>query len=132
MSLSFGRYNASQLELPRVNIILFEDLAQEVQTQLYEPTSLIHVVFIITPRLGFNYDTLVSDNVIVPMTTKIRSPFHAVTDWIYCPEPPGSPRPQATGCPGVLGSKSSQLLHGRDFLILFHHFYSCKYSYFRF
>ena len=23
---------------------------------------------------------------------KIRSPFHAVTDWIYCPEPLGSPR----------------------------------------
>ena len=22
---------------------------------------------------------------------KIRSPFHAVTDWIYCPEAPGSP-----------------------------------------
>ena len=53
---------------------------------------------------------------------KIRSHAHAVTDWIYCPEPLGSPRPQATGCPGVLGSKSSQLLFGRDFLILFHHF----------
>ena len=26
---------------------------------------------------------------------KIRSPTHAVTDWIYCPEAPGSPRPQA-------------------------------------
>ena len=24
---------------------------------------------------------------------KIRSPFHAVTDWIYCPEAPGSPWP---------------------------------------
>ena len=48
-----------------MNIILFEDLAQTVQTQLHEPTSLIHVVFIITPPLGFNYKTMVSDNVIV-------------------------------------------------------------------
>ena len=54
--------------------------------------------------------------------SKIRSPAHAVTDWIYCLELPGSPRPQATGFLGVPGSKSSQLLHGRDFLILFHHF----------
>ena len=53
---------------------------------------------------------------------KIRSPFHAVTDWIYCPEAPESPRLQATGFLGLQGSKSSQLLHGRDFLILFHHF----------
>ena len=50
-----------------MNIILFEDLAQKVQTQLHEPTSLIHVVFIITAPLGFNYDTVVSDNVIVPI-----------------------------------------------------------------
>ena len=48
-----------------MNIILFEDLAQKLQTQLYEPTSLIHVLFIITAPLGFNYDTLVSNNVIV-------------------------------------------------------------------
>ena len=47
---------------------------------------------------------------------KIRSHAHAVTDWIYCPVRLGSPRPQA------MGSKSSQLLFGRDFLILFHHF----------
>ena len=53
---------------------------------------------------------------------KIRSHAHAVTDWIYCLEPPGSPWAQATGCPGVPGSKSSQVLHGRDFLIIFHHF----------
>ena len=53
---------------------------------------------------------------------KIRSHAHAVTDWIYCLEPTGSPRPQATGLPGVPGSKSSQLLHGSDFFILFHHF----------
>ena len=32
---------------------------------------------------------------------KSRSPFHAVTDWIYCPEAPGSPRPQATGFLGL-------------------------------
>ena len=32
--------------------------------------------------------------------------------------------PQATGFPGVPGSKPSQLLHGRDFLILFHHLIS--------
>ena len=31
--------------------------------------------------------------------TKIRSPTHAVTDWIYCPEAPGSPRPQAPAFP---------------------------------
>ena len=53
---------------------------------------------------------------------KIRCHAHAVTDWIYCLEPPGSPQPQATGFPGVPGSKSSQLLHGRDFFILLHHF----------
>ena len=29
---------------------------------------------------------------------------------------------QATGFPGLQGSKSSQLLHERDFFILFHHF----------
>ena len=50
---------------------------------------------------------------------KSRSPFHAVTDWIYCPEPLGSPWPVAVGCQGVLGSKSSQLLHGRDFLFYY-------------
>ena len=33
---------------------------------------------------------------------KIRSHAHAVTDWIYCPEPLGSPWPTAVGCPGVL------------------------------
>ena len=52
-----------------------------------------------------------------------RSPFHAVTDWIYCPEPLGSPWPAAVGCPGVLGSKSSQLLHGRDFLFYYHFYF---------
>ena len=65
-------------------------------------------------------------------STKIRSHAHAVTDWIYCLEPPGSPRPQATGFPGVPGSKSSQLLHGRDFFILFHHLYILKYFYFQY
>ena len=34
----------------------------------------------------------------------------------------------AVGFSGVPGSKSSQLLHGSDFFILFHHFYLCKYS----
>ena len=53
---------------------------------------------------------------------KIRSHAHAVTDWIYCLEPLGSPRPQVTGFPGVPGSKSSQLQYGSDFFILFHHF----------
>ena len=34
---------------------------------------------------------------------KIRSPAHAETDWIYCPEAPGSPRPQAvTAWKGLL------------------------------
>ena len=50
---------------------------------------------------------------------KSRSPFHAVTDWIYYPEAPGSPWPAAVGFLGLQGSKSiksSQLLHGRDFL----------------
>ena len=64
-SLSFKRYNASQLELPRVNIILFEDLAKKLEAQLYEPTSLIHVLLIIKPSLRFNYDTLVNDYVII-------------------------------------------------------------------
>ena len=52
---------------------------------------------------------------------EIRSPFHAVTDLIYCPEPQAAlgPTPAGHGLPGVLGSKSSQLLHGRDFLIFF-------------
>ena len=36
-----------------------------------------------------------------PGGIKIRSPFHAVTDWIYCPEAPGSPWP-------LQGIKSSQ------------------------
>ena len=47
---------------------------------------------------------------------KKRSHSHAVTDWVYCLEPPGSPWPAAVGFPGVPGSKSSQLLHGSDFL----------------
>ena len=45
-----------------MNIILFKDLAEKVQTQLYEPTSLIHVLFIITPHLGISLNTMVSDN----------------------------------------------------------------------
>ena len=53
-----------------MNIILFEDLAKKVQTQLYEPTSLIHVLFIITPHLGFNFDTLVSDFAIYDTISK--------------------------------------------------------------
>ena len=63
-SLSFGRYNASLLDLPRVNIILFEDLAKKLEAQLYEPTSLIHVLFMIKPPLRSYLDTLVSDHVI--------------------------------------------------------------------
>ena len=47
---------------------------------------------------------------------KSRSPFHAVTDWFYCPEAPGSPWPAAVGFLGLQGSKSTELLHGRDFL----------------
>ena len=47
---------------------------------------------------------------------KSRSPFHAVTDWNYCPEAPGSPWPATVGFLGLQGSKYSQLLHGRDFL----------------
>ena len=53
---------------------------------------------------------------------KIRSPARAVTDWVYCPEVAASPWPAAVGWQPLLGSKSTQLLHGRDFLILFHHF----------
>ena len=34
----------------------------------------------------------------------------------YCPEAPGSPRPAAGDFLRLQGSKSSQLLHGRDFL----------------
>ena len=63
---------------------------------------------------------------------KIRSHARAETDWIFVPELGASPRPQATGWHPVQGRKSSQFLHGRDFLILFHHFYSCKYNYIQF
>ena len=42
---------------------------------------------------------------------KIRSHAHAVTDRIFCPEVPASPRPQATGLQALLGRKSCQLLH---------------------
>ena len=48
---------------------------------------------------------------------KIRSHAHAVTDWIYCPEPPGSPRPQATGCPGVLGIPTSNFYYIHSFTV---------------
>ena len=54
------------------------------------------------------------------VSNKIRSHARAVTDWIFVPELTASPRPQATGWQSVPGRKSNQLLHGRDFLILFH------------
>ena len=59
--------------------------------------------------------------------TKIRSHAPGVTDWIYCLEPPGSPWLAAVGFLGLQSSKSSQLLHGRDFFILFHHFSKTDY-----
>ena len=50
--------------------------------------------------------------------SKIRSPARAETDWIFYPEVPESPRPQATG---LQGRKPNQFLYRRDFFILFHH-----------
>ena len=60
------------------------------------------------------------------MITKIRNHARAVTDCIFVPELTASPRPQATGWQSVQGRKCSQLLHGRDFFILFHHLYILK------
>ena len=64
--------------------------------------------------------------------TKIRSHARDVTDWVFFPELGASPRPQATGWHPVQGRKPSQLHHGRDFLILFHHLYIAKYHYFQY
>ena len=60
----------------------------------------------------------IENNVIliyISVEIKSRSPSRAVTDWQSVP-----------------GRNSSQLLHGRDFLILFHHSYILKYILFYF
>ena len=41
----------------------------------------------------------------------MRSPASADTDTFYCLEAPGSPRPQATGFPGLPGSEMYQCLY---------------------
>ena len=70
-------------------------------TLLLHPSVHLHIRFkFILKHISsnmFNYVSRVSLKPITVRFIKIRSPFHAVTDWIYCPEAPGSPRPQATG-----------------------------------
>ena len=43
--------------------------------------------------------------------TKIRSPASAETDHFDCLEALGSPRPQATGFPGLPGSQNDQFMY---------------------
>ena len=66
-SLSLEQYNASLLELPRVNIILFEDLAQKLQTTLHTPNNLIHTLFIMTSSSRINVNTSVSVHIIASL-----------------------------------------------------------------
>ena len=72
-SLSLERYNASLLELPRVNIILFEDLAQKLQTTLYTPNNLIRTLFIMTPASRINVNTSVSVHIMASLKHSLKN-----------------------------------------------------------
>ena len=48
-SISISNRNISVLEVPRVNLIMFEDLVPHLHSLLYEHTSLIHILGIIRP-----------------------------------------------------------------------------------
>ena len=59
-SLSYAQYNASLLEMPRVNIILFDDLAKAVYTKPYKSTNLLHTVVILKPKPLYRHSSTVS------------------------------------------------------------------------
>ena len=112
------------LLLQYIYIYIYTSIHIYIRTSLYILTYIYINIYI--------YIYIIYIHTYICIYTKIRSHARAVTDWIYCPELAASPWPAAVGWQPVLGSKSNQLLHGRDFLILFHRLYSLKYNYFQY